>query len=135
MHLSDVTEIAGQLDPLLKHKNFKLFSGASAGVHEGVLPRSTVARQLDDFLRYWAAGDSDSAKNILTQPDWWIDRIRVWSDRIQHDYINLMAPIDLLAIAFASAEIEKESYAKLRDQLHTRLAQKQAEFGFRYVFG
>lgn len=128
VHHSDVVEIAGDLDPLLQNSNFRLFSGASAGAHEGMLPRNLVSRQLDDFLRYWDSGDKQSAVQILTQPDWQIDRIRVWIDRVQHDYINLLAPIDLLALAFTSGEIDEDTYRRLRGQLTDRLIETQKAF-------
>ena len=127
VHQSDVGEVAHLLDPLLQSDNFWLFSGASAGAHEGVLPRSLVSRQLDDFLGYWSTGDCESARKVLTQKLWWIDRIRLWTDRAQHDYINLLAPIDLLSTALASAEIDPARYSALRSKMMDRLAAKRNE--------
>ena len=127
VHQSDVGEVAQLLDPLLLSDNFRLFSGASAGAHEGVLPRSLVSRQLDDFLGYWSTGDSESACKVLTQRLWWVDRIRLWTDRVQHDYINLLAPIDLLSTALVSAEIDPARYNALRSKMMERLAAKRDE--------
>ncbi len=127
VHQSDVGEVAQLLDPLLQSDDFRLFSGASAGAHEGVLPRSLVSRQLDDFLAYWSTGDSESARKVLTQRLWWVDRIRLWTDRVQHDYINLLAPIDLLSAALVSAEIDPARYSALRGKMMDRLAAKRGE--------
>jgi len=127
VHQSDAGEVAHLLDPLLQSDNFRLFSGASAGVHEGVLPRSLVSRQLDDFLGYWSTGDRESAGQVLTQKLWWVDRIRLWTDRVQHDYINLLAPIDLLSTALVSAEIDPARYSVLRNKMMDRLAGKRDE--------
>ena len=128
VHQSDIGEVADLLDPLLQSEGFRLFSGASAGAHEGVLPRSLVRRQLDDFLAYWFNSDADSARQVLTQRDWWIDQVRVWTDRVQHDYINLLAPIDLLATALIGGEIQSGRHHALRIQMMDRLAARRDEF-------
>ena len=102
VHQSDVLDVANLLDGLLQTGDFVLFSGASAGADERVYPRSKIKRSLNDFLQYWQDGDHSSAKGLLSQAKAvrQIDRIRLWIDRAQHDYINLLAPLDLLAMAY-----------------------------------
>ena len=130
VHQSDVLEVADLLDGLLRTGDFVLFSGASAGADERVHPRSKIKRNLNDFLQYWQEGDHGSAKGLLSQakPVRQIDRIRLWIDRAQHDYINLLAPLDLLAMAYVGGEIDETAYTRGRDALTARLKGKAQEF-------
>lgn len=126
VHQSDVLEESEHLDDLLRNEDFALFSGASAGSEECVHPRSKIKRQLTKFLQYWKDGDPQSARRLLKQDTnvRKIDRIRLWIDRVQHDYINLLAPLDLLAISFSGGEIDEATYEQSRDKLIRRMRDK-----------
>lgn len=130
VHHSDVLKVANLLDGLLRSGDFVLFSGAAAGADERVHSRRKIKQNLNDFLQYWQDGDHGSAKGLLSQAKAvrQIDRIRLWLDRAQHDYINLLAPLDLLAMAYVGGEIDTTAYTQTRDALTARLQGKAQEF-------
>ena len=126
IHQSDVAELIEEVEALrARHPHIRLYSGAATHTSNATMPRSTVQRQLDDFLAYWASGDSRSALALLEAPEFIIDRIRRWTDRFHHDYINLVAPIDLLSVAFAAGEIEEQRFIELHGELLDLLRDKQ----------
>lgn len=126
IHQSDAAELIEHVETLRgRHQNIRLFSGAVTDPSGGTIPRSTVQRQLDDFLAYWEGGDSRSALALLEEPEFLVHRIRRWIERFHHDYINLVAPIDLLSVAFAAGDIEEQRFEELHSALAEGLQEKQ----------
>lgn len=120
VHYSDIAEDDGLVKVLRGMADVLLFSGG--GVGPNLIPRSRIEQKMEEFLLLWAKNEG-SALRILKEsgtphkPYLAIEQMRVWLDRSQHDYINLVAPLDLLAITYVGGEIPLDSYNHARDKL------------------
>lgn len=117
MHETDVKGLSSSVDKWLELNRTKiiLYSGSAVG-DDGVFQRAEIGRKLEDFILRVESNEVDPLQAFRVQS---LRSILQWTHIYQHEFGNLYAPLDYLALLYQGGDLYEDVYQSLKDKLQT----------------
>jgi CheY-like chemotaxis protein len=126
MQASDVEEYLGRVRKWAEANNVKiiLYSGGATG-DNGIYQRSEVRRKLEDFIVRVKNNDQNPMEAFNDKKP--LRSLIQWLNVYQHDFGNLYAPLDYLALLYQGGDISEHQYQKIKEELKAIVSENLAQ--------